>query len=546
MRGKWLFSGLLVALVLLGSWSAPATRPVAAASEEEIALAIENGVAWLAAQQDPFSGSWGGWEYAANTCFALVKLEEYAYEKGYDTPFDPAYPYVGNVLLGWEYLFLNELYMQPIGMQTHGDPDTNGNGYGVAFGFSHETYTAGICTMALAASGTPDRPNGYGIDFDGNGFEDTFFELAQETVDWLAFAQSDSGSGEGGWYYTYLDNAGNGAEDNSNSGYAVLGLAYGEDFGCTVPQWVRDELDIWVTAVQDPVNGDPDDGGSWYRPQTLAWVNELKTGNLIFEMTFVGDTPDDVRFQDALDYIVRHWQDADTDPGWGYSVDPAAYQAMYTLMKGFEYSGIDLIDLDGDMVAEHDWFDEFATVLVAQQDPVNGNWPSCSWGDELLCTIWSLLVLEKVSPPPPQIEVPFDVHPTSCPNPINVKSRGTTPAAILGTAELDVTQIDPATVRVFNAALAEPVLVAPLRWSVADVATPYEPYIGKEGAYACTTDGMDGYSDLTLKFNTPELVGALGPVVNGQVVVLTVTANLLPEFGGTALVGEDVLRMIAK
>jgi hypothetical protein len=73
---------------------------------------------------------------------------------------------------------------------------------------------------------------------------------------------------------------------------------------------------------------------------------------------------------------------------------------MFCLMKGFEYSGIDLIDLDGDGTPEHDWYQEFAQVIVDQQDP-DGSWPSSDWGDTLLNTLWALLTLEKITPPPP-------------------------------------------------------------------------------------------------------------------------------------------------
>ncbi len=36
-----------------------------------------------------------------------------------------------------------------------------------------------------------------------------------------------------------------------------------------------------------------------------AWVNMLKTGNLLQQMAFVGDTVSTPRVQDAIDYLVR-------------------------------------------------------------------------------------------------------------------------------------------------------------------------------------------------------------------------------------------------
>ena len=130
-----------------------------------------------------------------------------------------------------------------------------------------------------------------------------------------------------------------------------------------------------------------------------------------------------------------------------------------------------------------------------------------------------------------ELTVPFDVHPTSCPNPLNCKSQGRTPAAILGTADFDVTQIDPSTILLEGS-------VAPIAWNWEDVATPYEPYIGKEDCLDCTTEGPDGYLDLTLKFYTQDIFGALGSPSDGDCLVLTVTGNLLD---GTPFTGEDVI-----
>jgi hypothetical protein len=245
------------------------------------------------------------------------------------------------------------------------------------------------------------------------------------------------------------------------------------------------------------------------------------------------------RFQDALNYIVRHWQDQSTDPGWGYNVNPASYQATYTLMKGFEYSGIELIDLDSDGTPEHDWFDEFSTVLVGQQNG-DGSWPGwCNWGDDILCTTWALLTLEKVSPPPPVIEVYVDIKPGSCPNPFNLKDKGVLPVAVLGTNDFDVTTIDPATILLTREGYD--VGVSPLRWAYEDVATPYT---GEPGG--CHALKGDGHLDLTLKFESQMVKTTLGLAAEaGNTIPLLITGNLKEEAGGTAIEGSDYVRVLA-
>jgi len=135
-------------------------------------------------------------------------------------------------------------------------------------------------------------------------------------------------------------------------------------------------------------------------------------------------------------------------------------------------------------------------------------------------------------------EVPVDIKPTSCRNPLNVGSKGVLPVAILGTEDIDMTQIDPASVRLEG--------VAPLRWALEDVATPFEPYTGKEDAFDCTTEGPDGFLDLTFKFDTQEIVADLGDVEDGDVLVLQLTGNLMEEYDGTAIVGEDVVVILKK
>ena len=68
--------------------------------------------------------------------------------------------------------------------------------------------------------------------------------------------------------------------------------------------------------------------------------------------------------------------------------------------------------------------------------------------------------------------------------------------------------------------------------------------------YDCTEEGPDGFMDMTLKFDTQLIVQALefigGPLNDGEEILVTLTGNLLPEYGGTPIIGEDVIRIIKK
>ena len=119
---------LLVLLVLAVICTLPAQAPTQADIEE----AIAKGIAWLVAQQNTASGSWGTSDMVGKTGLAVAKLETHAISIGMD-PLDPAYQYYDQVRKGLDYIFDNA-WTTNIGMQTHGNPDTDHDYTGVGFG----------------------------------------------------------------------------------------------------------------------------------------------------------------------------------------------------------------------------------------------------------------------------------------------------------------------------------------------------------------------------------------------------------------------------
>jgi hypothetical protein len=126
------------------------------------------------------------------------------------------------------------------------------------------------------------------------------------------------------------------------------------------------------------------------------------------------------------------------------------------------------------------------------------------------------------------IPVDFDVRPGSCPNPLNNRSQGLLPTAVLGTADFDVTQIDLATLQVEG--------VAPIRSGFDDVAAPYYGDVA-DNACGCAESGPDGFMDLELKFETADLGLA---AADGK---LTLTGNLLD---GTPIEGTDCIVLVGR
>lgn len=113
-------------------------------------------------------------------------------------------------------------------------------------------------------------------------------------------------------------------------------------------------------------------------------------------------------------------------------------------------------------------------------------------------------------------EASVDIKPMSWPNPVNVKSKGVVPVAVLGSEMFDATTIDPMTVSLAG--------VMPTKWSVSDA-------------------NYDGYMDMVFHFDTQTLVGALGPVADGDEMMLSMMGMLSD---GNWFYGSDMIRVLVK
>jgi len=135
-------------------------------------------------------------------------------------------------------------------------------------------------------------------------------------------------------------------------------------------------------------------------------------------------------------------------------------------------------------------------------------------------------------------QVPVDIRPSNCPNTaLSRRSTKNVPVTIAGTADLDVTHIDTATIRING--------LAPAGWSIRDATKPNLPYVGKTALTQCTK-GRDKRNDLVLAYNERALVAALHPIYDGGPYSVRVSGKFKPEFGGDAFVGEDVITIYSE
>jgi probable HAF family extracellular repeat protein len=132
--------------------------------------------------------------------------------------------------------------------------------------------------------------------------------------------------------------------------------------------------------------------------------------------------------------------------------------------------------------------------------------------------------------PIPQ-KIALDIKPANCPNPLNVKSKGFLPVAILGSADFDVYDIDVASIQLAG--------IDPNRSYYEDVATP----VSDSNDCNCIPDGPDGFLDLTLKFKTQRILEAIGEVNHGDVMELELTGELFDE---TPIEGADCILIKGK
>ena len=340
--------------------------------EIQVNAAIDDGLWFLhtrmqrESQNGVDSGFWDETYPVATTGAAVLAFEV----QGHQADGNPsADPYVETVQRGLNYL-LDQMQSQPINPQPAGDPDTNSNGQGLYARSQDRTimYEVGIVTMALAGSNTPEATAaGHNPAVTGRSYRD----IAQDLVDFMAWAQADAncGSARGGWRYEA-----NGCDaDMSVSQWPVLGMqAVENNWQVHVPDWVKTELhDNFLTYTQGG------DGGFGYEGPGEG--NVARTAAGLVGLAFTGVPASSSSVQQATDFIAHNWS---TD-------NIGNFYAMYGVMKASKLTTPEIKHY-----GDHDWYAEYADYLVAQQS-ADGSWndPAYANGNLTLSTSWAILIL---------------------------------------------------------------------------------------------------------------------------------------------------------
>ena len=326
-------------------------------------------------------------------------------------------PYVETVQRALNYLLYNT-HSFAIGVQSAGDPDVNDNGIGLVTNQSasatdyRQTYVGGICMVALASSGASNKVAAVG---GADVYARTYADIVQDMVDFWAWGQVESSSSyhRGGWRYY----ANYGESDMSTTQWPPLGMLAAEhNMGSIVPQFVYDELTLYINALQNTALNNDNGCFGYMSPTQLPNITKAAAGIICHE--FLGTPLTDRRVESAIGFVYRHWNDTGTS--WDYTKLHGNSYGMYGLMKAFRIPEPDLgyNDVTGHSeVKEYDynagsqtgnifeWYytpsgqanEGLASHIVSTQQ-ADGSWDDTVGSNRVydaFCSGWRILVLLK-------------------------------------------------------------------------------------------------------------------------------------------------------
>ena len=326
-----------------------------------------------------YAQPYGLWTDPATTCAAVEAFEQHGSLPGRARSTDP---YAENVERGLAYV-LSGSRAVPITNQLRGNPDVNGNGLGfLASSSVHEraTYDHAACTVALANSGAPARTAKTGP---ANVYGRSYSALAQDAVDWFAFAQAEGtslggGYARGGWGYTP-----NGDANGEISRWPIIAMDAAERrLGATVPAFVRQEIPYYLNFSHNTSQTNDNGAWGWQAATTSPAAGFTAAG--IFATTFLGQPATHPDIQAALGWLYRNWTTPSGHPNIFGNLGDS--DAMYTGMRAFEGASDPITQITNydyvaatPLIAGFDWYysvapkEGYARYLVRTQR-ADGSW----------------------------------------------------------------------------------------------------------------------------------------------------------------------------
>jgi len=364
--------------------------------EVDVNMAIDRGL-WhlhkrqiLSASGTVPTGYWAGQNRAADTASAVLAMEVNGHLESGDRGEDP---YVETVARGLAHTF-TELSRIDIGAQPAGDPDSNGNGFGLeVLEGARPVYIGGQVVDAIVASNTPFAVAPTGI---APGVQGRYYlGIVRDLMDAYAWGQVDSGPRRGGWRYDWNSDA----DNSASQWWAIGGLALERVLGTPVAQFVKDEnLNHWIPTTQDFDGSNTGvDGLFGYRfaGEIVDALGMNTTPSGLVQMILDGETSSSARFVAAQRFMLRNWAVLiGRDRIYGmFAIAKAMRLAVpepIILMDGtFDWYGSDTTPPPPD---PPDPIDGLARRLVNTQQ-ADGSWDDGRWVFDDLATAWAIVIL---------------------------------------------------------------------------------------------------------------------------------------------------------
>jgi hypothetical protein len=307
------------------------------------------------------------------------------------------------------------IYADCIGLQPSGD----------------QGYTTAMAILGFAGSGALAQIN---TEVAGYASGKTYGEILQRLVNAMAWGQNDSGTGTGGWYYTFNSTV----LDGSTMGWTTLALLDAAAAGATIPAFVKTQYEIGFKCALN-TNGSFDYNGDCNPAGDFSGIGSpAKGGTGLLGMFYLGNPVAPATVATIASYINGWWSGSGGIGGnyancSGGGGNKGCAYAMFNNFKGLKLQGITTLPSVGRAAGPgaqpaNDWYADYQDWLVANQTApattAGGNWNglafSCCATGTSISAAMAELILSPVAlvAPDPTLFSTVGLSPLSAVNPV--------------------------------------------------------------------------------------------------------------------------------
>jgi hypothetical protein len=225
----------------------------------------------------------------------------------------------------------------------------------------------------------------------------TLGEILQRMVNATTWGQGDTGTGRGGWWYSFNSGQPN---DGSTAGWDMLALFDAIAAGANVPVWVKNEWSAPNQGLRAAINTDGSfDYQSDNNPASDNSVNLAKAGVGLQGMFYAGFASNDVAVTNAKTYISDRWNSNSSTSNLGQSFvcgnaqyNKGCAYGMFNAFKGLKLYGVATLPgvnraAGPGAIPANDWYADLVDWLVTNQtNPLTtagGNWANLNFSSQL-------------------------------------------------------------------------------------------------------------------------------------------------------------------